>query len=63
MSLGMSRFKLKMLYNQLIESSIANAIVQTILMVDIGVFFRIPVGIMTGTFVAEFSKTNKITNF
>ncbi|MEO3705230.1 hypothetical protein [Trichormus azollae] len=59
----MSRFKLKILFNQLIENSFANAIIQTILIVDVGAFFSILVAMMTGTFVAEFSRTNKITNF
>lgn len=63
LSRGLSGFTIEMLYRPLIENGFANAILGTILMVGIGGLLSVPVGIMTGIFLAEFSKTNKITSF
>ena len=63
MSRGLSDFKLEMLFHPLIENGFANAILGTILMVGIGALLSIPVGIMTGIFLAEFSQTNQITQY
>ncbi|TAF08163.1 MAG: phosphate ABC transporter permease PstA [Nostocales cyanobacterium] len=63
MSRGLSGFKPEMLFRPLIENGFANAILGTVLMVGLGALFSIPVGVMTGIFLAEFGKTNKITNF
>lgn len=63
LSRGVSGLNLEMFYLPLIDNGFANAILGTILMVGIGAFLSIPVGIMTGIFLAEFSKTNKLTKF
>ncbi|MBK1987197.1 phosphate ABC transporter permease PstA [Sphaerospermopsis aphanizomenoides BCCUSP55] len=63
LSRGMSGFKPEMFFRPLIENGFANAILGTILMVGIGALLSIPVGIMTGIFLAEFGRTNQITNF
>ncbi|NTW21505.1 MAG: phosphate ABC transporter permease PstA, partial [Nostocales cyanobacterium W4_Combined_metabat2_030] len=63
MSRGAIGFKLEMLFNPLIENGFANAILGTILMVSIGALLSIPVGIMTGIFLAEFSQSNPITQY
>ena len=60
---GLFGFKLDMLFRPLIENGFANAIIGTILMVCIGALLSIPVGIMTGIFLAEFSETNPITKY
>ncbi|MEA5575290.1 phosphate ABC transporter permease PstA [Anabaena sp. UHCC 0451] len=59
---GSSSFKLEMLYKPLIDNGFANAIFGTVIMVCIAGFFSIPVGIMTGIFLAEFAKTSKVVN-
>ena len=63
MSRGLSGFRLEMLFHPLIENGFANAILGTILMVSIGALLSIPVGIMTGIFLAEFSQSNPITQY
>lgn len=63
MKRGLSGLKPEMFYQPLIENGFANAILGTILMVGIGAMLSIPVGIMTGIFLAEFGRTNQITNF
>ncbi|TAE58499.1 MAG: phosphate ABC transporter permease PstA [Nostocales cyanobacterium] len=60
-SRGASGLKTEMFYRPLIENGFANAILGTILMVSIGACLSIPVGIITGIFLAEFGKTNKLT--
>ena len=63
MSRGLSGFKLEMLFHPLIENGFANAILGTILMVGIGALLSIPVGVITGIFLAEFSQTNPFTQY
>ncbi|QJB43979.1 phosphate ABC transporter permease PstA [Dolichospermum flos-aquae] len=63
MSRGLSGFKLEMLFHPLIENGFANAILGTILMVSIGALLSIPVGVITGIFLAEFSQTNPFTQY
>jgi phosphate transport system permease protein len=63
MTRGLSGFKLEMLFRPLIENGFANAILGTIFMVGIGALLSIPVGIMTGIFLAEFGRTNPITQY
>ncbi|AFW94518.1 phosphate ABC transporter permease protein PstA [Anabaena sp. 90] len=63
MSRGLSGFKLEMLFHPLIENGFANAILGTILMVGIGASLSIPVGVITGIFLAEFSQTNPFTQY
>jgi phosphate transport system permease protein len=60
---GLFGFKLDMLFRPLIENGFANAIIGTILMVGIGASLSIPVGILTGIFLAEFSQTNPVTQY
>lgn len=60
MSKGIGGFKLEMLRNPVIEYGFANAIVGTVVMVTLGVLMSVPVGLMTGIFLAEFGKTNSI---
>lgn len=60
---GLSGFRLEMLFSPLIENGFANAILGTILMVSIGALFSIPVGVMTGIFLAEFSQTNPVAQY
>jgi len=62
-SQGASGFKLEMLFHPLIENGFANAILGTILMVSIGASLSIPVGVITGIFLAEFSRTNPFTQY
>ena len=52
-----------MLFHQLIENGFDNAILFTILMVGIGASLSIPVGVITGIFLAEFSQTNPFTQY
>ncbi len=63
LSRGLSGFKLEMLFRPLIENGFANAILGTILMVGIGALLSIPVGVITGIFLAEFSQTNQFTQY
>ncbi|WP_016953406.1 phosphate ABC transporter permease PstA [Anabaena sp. PCC 7108] len=63
MERGLSGLRPDMFFKPLIENGFANAILGTILMVGIGAMLSIPVGIMTGIFLAEFGRTNQITNF
>ncbi|QEI41551.1 Phosphate transport system permease protein PstA [Dolichospermum sp. UHCC 0315A] len=63
MSRGLSGFKLEMLFHPLIENGFANAILGTILMVSIGALLSIPVGVITGIFLAEFSQTSPLTRY
>jgi phosphate transport system permease protein len=63
MSKGASGFKVSMLLNPVIENGFANAILGTIVMVAIGALLSIPIGIITGVFLAEFGKTNSISHF
>ncbi|MDB9450915.1 phosphate ABC transporter permease PstA [Dolichospermum circinale] len=63
MSRGLSGFKREMLFDPLIENGFANAILGTILMVGIGASLSIPVGVITGIFLAEFSQTNPFTQY
>jgi phosphate transport system permease protein len=63
MSRGLSGFKLEMLFHPLIENGFANAILGTILMVGIGALLSIPVGVITGIFLAEFSQTSPLTRY
>ncbi|MBE9231320.1 phosphate ABC transporter permease PstA [Cuspidothrix issatschenkoi LEGE 03284] len=63
LSRGIAGFKLEMLFSPLIENGFANAILGTIIMVSIGALLSIPVGVMTGIFLAEFSQTNPFTQY
>jgi phosphate transport system permease protein len=63
LSRGISGFKLEMLFSPLIENGFANAILGTIIMVSIGALLSIPVGVITGIFLAEFSQTNPFTQY
>lgn len=63
LSRGIAGFKLEMLSSPLIENGFANAILGTIIMVSIGALLSIPVGVMTGIFLAEFSQTNPFTQY
>lgn len=63
MSRGASGFRLEMLFHPLIENGFANAILGTILMVGVGALLSIPVGVITGIFLAEFSQTNPFTKY
>jgi phosphate transport system permease protein len=63
MSRGASGFRLEMLFHPLIENGFANAILGTMLMVGIGALLSIPVGVITGIFLAEFSQTNPFTQY
>jgi phosphate transport system permease protein len=58
-SRGLSGFKLEMLFHPLIENGFAN----DILMVGIGALLSIPVGVITGIFLAEFSQTSPLTQY
>ena len=60
LSRGYSGFKLEMLFNPVIDNGFANAILGTITLVSIGALLSIPVGIMTGIFLAEFAQNSKI---
>jgi phosphate transport system permease protein len=60
---GLFGFKLDMLSRAVIDNGFANAILGTIIMVGIGALLSIPVGILTGIFLAEFSQTNPITQY
>ncbi|MEA5552150.1 phosphate ABC transporter permease PstA [Anabaena cylindrica UHCC 0172] len=62
-SKGISGFNLEMLLKPVIDNGFANAILGTLTMVGIAAILSIPVGIMTGIFLAEFGQTNQITNF
>ncbi len=57
---GLSNLKPEMFVKQVIDFGFANAIVGTLKMVTIGSLFSIPVGVMTGIFLSEFSKDSKI---
>lgn len=61
-SRGLSGLRSEMFYLPLIENGFANAIIGTIIMVSIGALLSIPLGIMTGIFLAEFGTGNKITS-
>lgn len=63
LSRGIAGFKIEMLFSPLIENGFANAILGTIIMVSIGALLSIPVGVMTGIFLAEFSQTNPFTQY
>jgi phosphate transport system permease protein len=63
LSRGIAGFKLEMLFSPLIENGFANAILGTIIMVSIGALLSIPVGVITGIFLAEFSQTNPFTQY
>ncbi|MDB9308331.1 phosphate ABC transporter permease PstA [Aphanizomenon sp. CS-733/32] len=63
MSRGASGFRREMLFHPLIENGFANAILGTILMVGVGALLSIPVGVITGIFLAEFSQTNPFTKY
>lgn len=63
MSRGLSGLRVEMLFHPLIENGFANAILGTILMVSIGALLSIPVGVITGIFLAEFSQTNPFTQY
>lgn len=63
LSRGIASFKIEMLFSPLIENGFANAILGTIIMVSIGASLSIPVGVMTGIFLAEFSQTNPFTQY
>ncbi|MFM7407313.1 MAG: phosphate ABC transporter permease PstA [Cuspidothrix sp.] len=63
LSRGITGFKLEMLFSPLIENGFANAILGTIIMVSIGALLSIPVGVITGIFLAEFSRTNPLTQY
>ncbi|MBD2663829.1 phosphate ABC transporter, inner membrane subunit PstA [Richelia sinica FACHB-800] len=63
MNRGLAGFKPEMLMNTVIDNGFANAIVGTIVMVLIGSLMSLPVGIMTGIFLAEFGQTNSIAHF
>ncbi|HLO85341.1 MAG TPA: phosphate ABC transporter permease PstA [Nostocaceae cyanobacterium] len=60
---GLKDFQLEMLVKPVIENGFANAIIGTILMVGLGALISVPVGLMTGIFLAEFGKTNPIAQF
>ncbi|MCH4904374.1 phosphate ABC transporter permease PstA [Cylindrospermopsis raciborskii CHAB3438] len=59
-SRGSSSLKLEMFYLPLIDNGFANAILGTLLMVSIATLLSVPVGVITGIFLAEFAKNSQI---
>ncbi|MDJ0798743.1 MAG: phosphate ABC transporter permease PstA [Calothrix sp. MO_167.B12] len=60
---GLSGIKLEMFWLPVIDDGFANAILGTIKMVAIASAISIPVGVMTGIFLAEFSQGSHIAKF
>jgi len=59
-SRGSSSLKLEMFYLPLIDNGFANAILGTLLMVSIATLLSVPVGVITGIFLAEFARNSQI---
>ncbi len=60
---GISGLKPEMFVTSVIDNGFANAIVGTFTMVAIAALLSIPIGIVTGIYLAEFSQGTKIANF
>ncbi|MDJ0674773.1 MAG: phosphate ABC transporter permease PstA [Calothrix sp. MO_167.B42] len=60
---GISGIKLEMFWLPVIDDGFANAILGTITMVAIASVLSIPVGVMTGIFLAEFSQGSPVVKF
>ncbi|WP_315790221.1 phosphate ABC transporter permease PstA [Fischerella sp. JS2] len=60
---GISGLKPEMFVKSVIDNGFANAIVGTFTMVAIAALLSIPIGVVTGIFLAEFSQGTKIANF
>jgi phosphate transport system permease protein len=59
---GASGLKPEMFWKSVTEFGFANAILGTVTMVAIGSIISIPIGVMTGIFLSEFSRKNPIAN-
>ncbi|TFI51787.1 phosphate ABC transporter permease PstA [Mastigocladus laminosus UU774] len=60
---GTSGLKPEMFVTSVIDNGFANAIIGTLIMVMIAALISIPIGIVTGIYLAEFSKGTKPGNF
>ena len=60
---GISGLKPEMFVNSVIDFGFGNAILGTAKMVSIGALLSIPLGILTGIFLAEFGRTHPAANF
>lgn len=59
---GISGFELGMLLKPVIDGGFGNAITGTLTVVTIGAILSIPLGVITGIFLAEFNENPTITN-
>ncbi|GAX37236.1 phosphate ABC transporter permease PstA [Nodularia sp. NIES-3585] len=62
-SRGISGLKLEMFVNPVIDFGFGNAILGTVVIVSIAALLSVPVGILTGIFLAEFGRINPAANF
>ncbi|MDH6058228.1 phosphate ABC transporter permease PstA [Umezakia ovalisporum] len=60
---GLSGIKAEMFVNSVIDFGFGNAIVGTAKIVAIGAVLSVPLGILTGVFLAEFGRTHPAVNF
>ncbi|MBD2595141.1 phosphate ABC transporter permease PstA [Nostoc spongiaeforme FACHB-130] len=60
---GFSSLRPEMFVNSVIDYGLGNAITGTITVVMIGSIFSLPIGILTGIFLAEFSQVNPASQF
>jgi phosphate transport system permease protein len=60
---GMSSIRLTMFVKSVIDNGFGNAILGTLVMVGIASLLSIPLGVVTGIFLAEFGRGTKIVNF
>jgi phosphate transport system permease protein len=60
---GMSSIRLNMFVKSVIDDGFGNAILGTLVMVGIASLLSIPLGVVTGIFLAEFGRGTKIVNF
>ncbi|AHJ29220.1 phosphate ABC transporter permease PstA [Nodularia spumigena CS-584] len=60
---GISGLKLEMFVNPVIDFGFGNAILGTATIVTIAAILSVPVGILTGIFLAEFGRTHPVANF
>lgn len=60
---GIPGLKAEMFFKPVIDYGFGNAIVGTATVVTIASILSIPVGILTGIFLAEFGRTNPVANF
>ncbi|MDP5338447.1 MAG: phosphate ABC transporter permease PstA [Nodularia sp. (in: cyanobacteria)] len=60
---GISGLKLEMFVNSVIDFGFGNAILGTAVIVSIAALLSVPVGILTGIFLAEFGRINPAANF